>query len=67
MKVIKRIALFLARRGRNRIHQGLWVLLEVVDHQLPLFVFINVLVCQKVELAIIDASDRLRQRGRAHH
>lgn len=61
------IILFLARRGRDRIHQGLWILLKVVEHKLPLFVVIDVLVGQEVELAISHRANRVWQVGRAKH
>lgn len=60
------IILFLARWGRDRIHQGLWILLEVVEHELPLFVVIDVLVCQEVELAIGHGAYGVRQVRRAN-
>ena len=43
---------YFSTRCRNSVHEGTRVLLEVIDHEAPLFFLIQVVVTKKVELWI---------------
>lgn len=48
------VLLLFAWRSRDRVHQGLWVFLEVVKHEFPLLVIVEGLVREVAELALLE-------------
>jgi hypothetical protein len=61
MEVFQRVFVFLfSRWGRQCVQQGIGVLFEVVKHEFPLLLIIEVLVSQKIKLALLKGADRIR-------